>query len=297
MIQSREKNFTLITGASAGLGKALAEECAQLQMNLILVALPGENLHKFGDKLQKAHEVEIHCYETDLTIADEPHKLAEWVKANFSVNMLINNAGIGGSILLEKVKHTDVDKIIMLNIRALCMLTYHFIPELKKQPKAYILNVSSLAAFNAVPYKTIYPASKAFVLSFSQSLRLELRGTPIKVAVLAPGAISTNHNINHNVEKHGWLAKSTVLSPQYTARKALRGLLHGKDLIIPGMANKLTYWLMKLLPDTLSSTIICHIIRKDVAPDMEKAPVHDLEHEQPESTATDKRIYFQRTSP
>jgi short-subunit dehydrogenase len=264
MKSSNEKKFTLITGASAGLGKALAEECARRGMNLILVSLPEDELHLLGASLRREYGVEVHCFEMDLTQREAPLELARTVLQRFSVNMLINNAGVGGSMPLEKASAGYIDNILQLNIRALCLLTYQFVPELKKHDRSYILNISSLAAFSPIPFKTVYPASKAFVYSYSRSLRAELSHTSVQVAVLNPGPILTNADVVSRVRKHGWWGRLMTLTPEWTARMAIRNTLRGRCVIIPGIMGKMSFLLMKLAPTGLRLFILTRILSQEV---------------------------------
>lgn len=265
MKSSAEKKFTLITGASAGLGKALAEECARRGMNLILVSLPEDALHALGASLQKTYGVEVHCLEMDLTQPEVPLNLARTVTQRFAVNMLINNAGVGGSMPLEKASAGYIDNMLQLNIRALCLLTHQLIPELKRHERSYVLNVSSLAAFSPIPFKTAYPASKAFVYSYSRCLRAELSRTSVQVTVLNPGPILTNPDVKKRVQKYGWLGRLSALTPEWTARMAIRSTLRGRGVIIPGIIAKMSVFLMKLVPTGIRLFILTRMLNQEIS--------------------------------
>lgn len=273
----REKTFALITGASAGLGKALAAECARRGRNLLLVSLPGEQLANLGRRLEAEYNVEVHCYETDLTLTDGPQDLIAWIRPRFAVDMLINNAGTGGSMPLEEASIDYIENILQLNIRALCLLTYALIPELKKHRRAYILNIASLAAFSPMPFKTVYPASKAFVYSFSRGLQAELSRTSISVTVIGPGSILTNSDAIHRTKRHGFLGRWSALTPEWTARKAIRSLLAGRPVVIPGVLNKLLYFLMRYLPPQLALSIIVRAFGREVETEKEVVEVREAE--------------------
>ncbi len=166
--QTAFQGYAVITGASMGLGKAFAIECAKRNMNLILISLPDENLNELCGKLELAHGIKAHYYETDLTTPEAVEELAQWINEKFSVQMIINNAGIGGSRIFSDTSVDYLENIILLNISAMVFLTRLLLPELKRHPSAFILNVSSLAALSPLPFKTVYPASKAFIHHFSQ---------------------------------------------------------------------------------------------------------------------------------
>ncbi len=259
----QEKAYTVVTGASMGLGKALATECASRGRNLILVALPNEGLSAVAETLRAKFGVAVETFETDLTATEAPEKLATDIKARFRVNGLINNAGIGGTMPIELASLSYLNAIIMLNVRALVILTHQLIPEMKTHPKSYLLNVSSLAAFSPFPYKTVYPASKSFVLSFTRGLREELRTTSISVTSLNPGLILTNADVMFRSSVHGQKTGMAALSPEAIARIAISGMLRGKAVVIPGFFSRLSRLLMQLLPDSIQMRILANIYRKE----------------------------------
>ena len=269
---SSRKKYTLITGASAGLGKAIAKECAGRGQNMILVSLPYEGLHLFGQALEKKHNVEVHCYETDLTQPQELLRFAQWVKQNFSLNILINNAGVGGTVPIDHATPACIENILQLNIRVLSMLTYHFVPELKKHRQSHILNVGSISAFGPVPYKTVYPASKAFVNAFSYCLRAELMGSPVRVTVLNPGVMLTNSDVIARNSKQSWWGRQLNLSPEFVAKHAVDGMLRGKRAVLPGSLCKMSYWLMRLIPNVIQSFLLLRIFQKEVPAQYKNKP-------------------------
>lgn len=125
--------FTVITGASRGLGKCLAIECAKRGRNLILIALPSENVNQTAIKLAKEYNTKAIGYETDLTIEKNVNSMAMWLKSNYQIDMLINNAGIGGTNYFEDVSQSYMDTIIQLNMRALVFLTHQLLPAIRLQ--------------------------------------------------------------------------------------------------------------------------------------------------------------------
>jgi len=264
-IQNTKNNlFTLITGASTGLGKELAIECARRKMNLILVSLPGENLPELCAQLSGKYQVVVCHYEIDLTDKEQVERLAAWVIANFSVNVLINNAGIGGTRSFETTPTDYIDRLIQLNIRATSLLVRLLIPELKMHRKAYILNVSSMAAFAPLPYKTIYPASKAFIYHFTRGLKAELRNTNIRVSVVNPGPILTNPDVVKRILKQGALARLALIPASSIARISIHNLIRGKAVIIPGYLNRINVFLMSLIPSGIRLSLSTRVIRREL---------------------------------
>ncbi|MGC9470826.1 MAG: SDR family NAD(P)-dependent oxidoreductase [Bacteroidales bacterium] len=261
---SAEKVYTLITGASQGLGKAFARECAMRKMNLLLVSLPGEGLPELCRNINQEFGVDVQCLETDLTKPDGPSRVFHWAVSGYRVNMLINNAGLGGSRKYDECSIDYIDTIIMLNIRAVALLTKLLIRELKNHSQSYILNISSIAAFSPVPFKTVYPASKSFIYSFSRGLFEELRGTPVKVSVIHPGPVMTNPEVIERIHRQGILGRLTMLPADQVARIALTRSLKGHTVITPGFFNKLYKWMMKSLPVGLRISIASRALKREL---------------------------------
>jgi short-subunit dehydrogenase len=256
--------YTLITGASKGLGKEIAYEFARRRNNLILVALPGENLESFCQHLELEYHISASFYEADLTRENAPLELTHWIKSNFSVNILVNNAGVGGSVPFTECSVEYLDKIIFLNVRAMALITRQMLPELKRHPRAYILNVASMAAFSPIPYKTVYPASKAFVYSFSRSLQEELRGTSVNVSVLCPGQMMTNPDAMERIVKLGFYGRFGLLPADKIARIGINSMLNGKKIIIPGILNKVNLFVLWVVPSGIRIHLFARLVRKEI---------------------------------
>ncbi|MDD4144380.1 MAG: SDR family NAD(P)-dependent oxidoreductase [Prolixibacteraceae bacterium] len=248
IIMKKNRLYTVITGASRGLGKSLAHECAACNRNLILISLPGENINLLATRISVIYNIEVRYFETDLTNDRELNHLCDELSVKFNIDMLINNAGIGGVHDFTNASAAYIDNIILLNIKALVTLTQRLLPVLKKQEKAYILNIASMASFGPMPYKTVYPASKAFVYSFSRSLYAELKDTNVLVSVAHPGGMATNPHVSERINSYNRLIKSTILSPDSVARICIRNVLNGKSIIIPGIMGKLSWVIIKILP-------------------------------------------------
>jgi short-subunit dehydrogenase len=255
--------YTLITGASAGLGKALAFECAERNRNLFLVALPGDGLGAVSQELKKHYDVHIRSIELDLTKTDSLTKLLD-VIPDQGVNCLINNVGMGGTLIFEDASVAYLNKMIDLNIRTGSLLTYYFLPELHKHKEAQIVNISSLISQYPSPFKTLYPASKAFVYYFSKGLRSELRNTQIGVTVAPPGPMQTNAEISARINRQGRFAKMAVLSPDQVAKRILDGCIKNRSVVIPGVINKLYWLLMKVLPLQIGMPILYRVYWKEM---------------------------------
>ena len=253
--------FAVITGASQGLGRAFAIELAKREFNVVLVSLPGQNLGDLSDWISKEYKVQCFYKETDFSIDSNIRSLAGWLNENFNISILINNAGLGGTKSFEDAHIDYIDAIIQVNVKATALLTHQLISNLKRQPRSYILNVSSIAAFSPVGYKTVYPATKAFVHSFTRGLYEELKDTNVFVSVINPGAMATNKEVTSRIEKQGLLGRLTLLDPSKVARFAINRLFK-RDTVI--MVNPITWLVSSLLPIWIKLPVMTNIVKREV---------------------------------
>lgn len=190
--------------------------------------------------------------------------LAQKINAEFKIQFLINNAGRGGTRAFEAADVDYLNGILQLNIVATALLTRLLLPNLRQQKPAYILNVSSMAAFSPIGYKTVYPASKAFIRHWSLGLREELRGTGVSVSVVYPGPMATNADASQRIESQGFKGKMGLVSPEEVAKISLEGMFSGKATTVPGFMNKINRVLMALLPNWLKIPLISNAIKKEI---------------------------------
>jgi short-subunit dehydrogenase len=254
--------YTLITGASMGIGKAFALECASRGMNLLLVALPETILEETRDEIRRCYRVAVISYGVDLTDPLAAGLLYEYcVQQNIQVNILINNAGVGAGGRFENLSSPLYLNMIRLNVQALTLMTYHLLPMLKEQPAAFILNMSSMEATLPLPYKSVYTGTKNYIFAFSLALREELVRSKVSVSVLCPGPVLTNPDGLKRMNSHGRRAKLVMLMPEAVAKIGIEGLLRGKGVIVPGKLNWGIVKLMKLFPTRIKMRILERIFR------------------------------------
>ena len=247
----------LITGASQGLGRAFAEECAGRGMAVVLAALPDTGLAELTRILERAYQVPIEAIECDLTRPEAPAEIAVRCRARgFDVDMLINNAGVGFTSRFAQSSATQNEATVQLNVAALVRLTHEMLPGLQEKRRAWILNVASLGAFFPMPSMPVYSSTKAFVLTFSRLLRAELRGSGVRVSALCPNGIRTNRATRELIERQGWAGRLTCRFPDEVARAGLRGLLRGTGVIVPGLANRVLAGASPLVPQGLYMRVI-----------------------------------------
>ena len=262
--------YTVITGASKGLGKALAVACAKRKRNVILVSLPGEAIQDLADSLALTYQIQTASFEADLTDSEELQALCDWIKSNFEIDLLINNAGVGGSAQFDKIPKSKIDQMMLLNVRALVMLTHELLPLLKDQKEGYILNIASMASFSPIPFKTVYPATKAFVYSFSRGLSAELSDGNITVSVAHPGPMPTNPEVSRRIAKHNRLVKKMTLTAEETAEICLHRLFKRNKMIIPGLMNQISLFILKLFPVGWKLVFLRKTIAKEIATDKQQ---------------------------
>ena len=248
--------YALVTGASKGIGRSIALLLAKKGYSVLLVARSADELEALAQEITALHHVQAHWLAIDLSEPDAADRVARWCTDNlYSVSILINNAGYG---LWGKFESLGIDEqlnMINLNINALIKLTHAFIGTLKQQTQAYILNIGSTAAYQAVPTMAIYSATKAFVLSFSRALRYELKGSPISVSCFCPGPTDTAFTQRAGLDALADLAAKFNMQPDEVAALGLKGMFNKKAEIVPGLLNKISTAAGRHLPKALIEKI------------------------------------------
>ena len=249
--------YALITGASKGIGKAIAIELAQKKYDLILVARSGDLLKEVANEIRTKHAVKVETLALDLSEIDSASKLLAFCETNqLNVNILVNNAGYGLSGKLERFSIEENTNMMKLNMVSLVQITQTFIPTLEGNSPSYILNIASSAAYQAIPGLSIYSATKAFVLSFSRALYHELKPKGITVTALSPGPTDTEFADRAKVGEKGLkAAEKTNMTPQEVAKIGVDAMFAHKPEVIAGLLNKIGVAGAWLLPKSLIEKI------------------------------------------
>jgi short-subunit dehydrogenase len=246
--------YALITGASKGIGRAMARELARRGYNVLLVARSEGALQQLAADIRNDFKVGADHLSADLTDAGTPQRVLDWCREKgYTTSILINNAGFGASGAFDAVPLNEQLSMMQVNMNALVTMTHLFLPELKRQPKAYLLNIASSAAYQAVPFLSVYAASKAFVLTFSRGLRYELKGSAVSVTCVCPGATDTDFASTAQVGEKALKAADKVnMTPDVVARQAIDSMLAGKAEKVTGLINQVGAFLVWLLPKGLA---------------------------------------------
>ena len=242
----------LITGASSGLGREFARQLAGCARSLVLVARREQRLSELRGELTQHHpNLVVHIRETDLADLAQLKELVAWLeREKINVDLLINNAGLGdtGAFATSDLKRNE--QMMLVNMVALTSLTRHLVPQMIARKRGGILNVSSSAGFLPIPGFAVYAATKAYVTSFSEALRTELRGTGVSVCALCPGPVHTE--FQEVAKRLGGQSESgpefVHVSVEQVVHDALAALEADRPLVIPGLAMKLGMFLVRITP-------------------------------------------------
>jgi short-subunit dehydrogenase/membrane protease YdiL (CAAX protease family) len=256
------ETFALVTGASSGIGRAIAEELAKQKINLILVALPNTGLEVVEAALVREYNIRTHTFCLDLTQPEAPLFLVNACKEKcIDISILVNNAGFGNLELFEDSDLHELLQMMALNNRALVSITHLFTPLLKGSGEAYILNVGSLASVFKIPYKAVYSATKSFVYSFSAALRLELESSNISVSCLCPGSTLTSPRVRDILLRTAGKNTLFVQTPEVVAKTAVKKLFKGQFKIVPGFLNRLLLGVSSILPESITNKLLMRLFK------------------------------------
>lgn len=243
-------SYTLITGASAGIGSVFAKQLAEQGQNLILSARRKEKLDALANELNQQYKVKVETLSADLASPSGSEELATAILENgWKVNGLINNAGFGDRGLFSELSLDRQLQMIQLNVTSLVDLTHRLLPNIRTQQNAFIINVASTAAFQAGPKMAIYYATKAFVLSFSEALHEELKKDNIAVSTLCPGATESEFAQEANMTNTK-LFKAGAMTAETVVKKSLKN--RHKAIVITGSKNIFGVWSGKVSPRSVT---------------------------------------------
>lgn len=249
-----EKKFALVTGGSSGIGYELAKKLAANGYNLVLVSRNEIDLAQVAAELSEEHAVDVIPIPKDLFDVDNAFQLYDEIKMQgIEIDVLVNDAGQGH---YGKFADTDIRKelaIINLNICSLVVLTKLFLKDMIARQHGKILNLSSIASKTPGPWHSVYHATKAFVQSFTEAIRSELKDTSITVTALLPGATATDFFNKANMNESKIVVDGDLADPADVAEDGFKALMEGDDMVISGFKNKLQVAQSNLVSDATAA--------------------------------------------
>ncbi|KPL14237.1 MAG: hypothetical protein AMS26_11445 [Bacteroides sp. SM23_62] len=241
-------SYALITGASSGIGYELAKVFAENKHNVILIARREERLNDLARELEEIYGVRAHVLYRDLSQPQSVTEIYEWIEKNdIRVEFLVNNAGF---VVYGNISDTPWDeeqKMMQLHMHTSTHLIKRFLPEMLENNRGRILNIGSTGSFVPGPYAAVYCATKSFLLSISEAIAEEIRGTAVTITTLCPGGTKTEF-AQKAKRKRETKAESRGMDAEKVARIAYRSLIKGKRVVIPGLLNKIQVFAIRLLP-------------------------------------------------
>ena len=247
---ARQRKSAFITGGTSGIGAVYSQLLAAKGLDLIIVDRDLDQAKNFFiDSIEKKYHVDVTVLKADLSVSKDVKKLVAYIKRRTTISYLINCAGFGDGRTFEKMDDSVIDSMVAVHDVALMHLTKAVIPQMKKNNKGFIINVSSLAGLIPLYGDVVYGASKSLVANFTKSLSLELRKTGVVLQVLAPGFVKTHFHDNLSSTKALKKHKSLPwMTPEDVVKASMRGLKKKKLVVIPGRKYRFLYCLYRVLP-------------------------------------------------
>lgn len=255
-----KNRWALVTGASTGIGKAIAENLAKQGCNLFLVARRDHLLQEIAVQLISKYKVEVKWYALDLTHQGAATMLADQLK-RYPVSILINNAGFAVAGKFEQSEWTRLNNMIDLNMRFLTQFTHLMLPRLlAMKDGARILNVGSIAGYQGVPNLVTYAATKAYVNHFTEGLNWELRNTAVKVTCLQPGQTASEFfEVAGVTEAH--MANTGLMTCDEVAKVGIKAMIKGQPRLVAGFLNKLLIFSLRFSPRSSVRMVITKLFQ------------------------------------
>lgn len=259
----------LITGASSGIGEAFAEAYAKQGVDLVLVARSKDKLDAIAARLSKKYgSCRIEVITADLSQQYPGAALLKQVKVlGLEIDVLVNNAGFGFASNFHNDENQRQREMISLNVGAVVDLAQTFLPAMLERGSGAIINIASVAGFQPTPFMTVYGATKAFVLSFSEGLWAEYCSKGIAVIAVCPGPVDTGFfEATGNASLRKAIPSRSMLSADAVVESTLKALRQGKSHVVPGAAMKLVSLLPRLMPRGVVATAVAKTMKAGNAP-------------------------------
>lgn len=258
--------WALVTGASAGIGAALADELARGGTNLVLTARRRERLEELAQKLEAAYKIQTKIFVADLTLADAPETIFQFTKnQGIEIELLVNNAGFGAYGEFPTVEPRKLTNMVQVNCAAVVHLTRLYLPEMVARKHGDVLIVASTASFQSVPYISTYAATKAFDLLFAEGLAEEMKPYGVRVCALCPGSTESEF-AEVAGQAHIAATRANRETAEKVARTGLRALAAGKSYVISGLGNYLGVLGQRLVSRRLVARVAARMFKPHKTP-------------------------------
>lgn len=253
--------WALVTGGSSGLGEAVAHELAKRGANLILVAHRPDKLEAAAEKLRTSYPVEVVIHAVDLADHDARTYLLETLGKGPQIDIVVNNAGVDwtGPFISQMQPH--LSELVELNVGAVAQFSKHYAREMAARGQGVILNMTSLGGFFPLPYHAAYGGSKAYILSLTEALAYEMRGTGVNITAAAPGPVRTQLFERGGMRPIPWREKLYYRDREWVARNVVEAALNGRRLIVPGLFERFLAFGGRLIPRFLQTWVAREIVR------------------------------------
>jgi short-subunit dehydrogenase len=258
-IQKWSGKWALVTGASAGIGTEIAQQLAAAKVNLVLTARRTERLQQMGDEFASKFGIKTEVFSADLTQATAPEQIFNFTQQRgIAIELLVKNAGFGAFGYVHKIAAAKSAEMVQVNCTAVVALTQHFVPQMVDRKSGDVMIVSSVAAFQAVPFNSAYAATKAFDLIFAEGIAEELREFGVNVCALCPGSTTTEFQ---TVAKQPDRMFRTPETAEKVARVGLEGMASGKTCVISGTKNFLMVEAERVAPRRFVAKMAAKMMR------------------------------------
>lgn len=259
--EEMQRGTVLITGATGGFGREFARQFGTEGYSLLLTGRNEEKLRELRENLIKMGvSAEIWTFPLDLGEKNAPKRLFDYAaQHHIKVEILVNNAGFGDFGPFADCDWEKQEEMVQVNVTSLTRLCRLFLPEMLERGSGSILNVSSIGAFQAGPMVSVYYATKAYVLSFTEALAVELKGTGVKVLALCPGPTDTGFARRANMKNSGLFKKMDEKGAEKVVKSAIHALKRGKVIAVPGLLNQVGAFAVKLAPRAVVRNAVAFI--------------------------------------
>jgi short-subunit dehydrogenase len=256
------KPAVVVTGASRGIGLAIARRFAKAGCDIALLARNAAPLREAAAAIERDFAVSALAVAVDITAADAPQTIdARLAEHGYYTDVIVNSAGIGLSGAFDEHEQVEIEHLIDLNVAALTRLMHHALPGMLGRARGGILNVASIGGLVPGPYQAAYYASKAYVISLTEAVAVENAGSGVRFTAVAPGPVNTGFHALMGAEQSFYRLLMPQLSAGRTASSAYRGYVLGFRVVVPGVLNKLMWPALRILPHRLLLPVVAWLLR------------------------------------